>query len=155
MKYYVARQQCKGNWLLHFSGTTEHFYILDTYLCANNLTRGKYCCVSMTRIVTWMRNSVMLYVYCLIMLLLPVASVSICKSVIPKMTVVCWDTLIFVDLPGSCNKDLVITQMTVSRALLLFIVQSNRHKYYFISLCSTAAIYLHFTISAGHIWVPY
>jgi len=51
MKYYVAQQQCKGNGVLHFSGTTEHFYILDTYLCPNNHTRGMYC-VFMTRIVT-------------------------------------------------------------------------------------------------------
>ena len=147
MKCYVARQQCKGNRLLHFNGTTEHFYILDTYLYANNRMRGTYCCVSMTRIVTWMPNSVMLFVYCLIMLLLPVATVSICKSVIPKMTVACWDTLIFLDC--------VITHMTVVRAMLLFIVLSYRHKYCFINLFSTAAIYLYFTINAGHMWVPY
>jgi len=63
------------------------------------------------------------------------------------MKVACWDKLIFLHR--------VITQMTVIRALLLFIVQSNRHKYCFISLCSTSAIYLHFTVSAGHILVPY
>jgi len=94
-----------------------------------------------------MHHSVKLYVYYLIMLLLPVASVSICKSVIPKMVVACWDTFIFLDR--------VITQMTVIRALSLFIVQNNRHKYCFISLCSTVALYLYFTINAGHIWVPY
>jgi hypothetical protein len=35
-KYSVARKRCKGNPLLHFHANMEHFYIVDSYIYANN-----------------------------------------------------------------------------------------------------------------------
>jgi hypothetical protein len=134
---------CFSRHLLPFCPTIRNH---GHYLYANNHKRGTYCCVSVTRIVRRMCHSVTLYVCCIIMLLLPVVSVSVYFSFIPNMKVAFWDTIMF--------QYRVITQMSVSRALLLFIVHNNRHKFCFISLCSTVAIYLQF-ISAGHIWVPY
>jgi hypothetical protein len=34
-KYFVAEQQCSVSPLLHFHGNTEKFYIVDSYVCAN------------------------------------------------------------------------------------------------------------------------
>jgi hypothetical protein len=35
-KYFVARQECKTNPLLHFCGNIKHFYIVDSYTYGDN-----------------------------------------------------------------------------------------------------------------------
>ena len=35
-KYFVARQQCKGNSLLHFHYKNKHLYIVGSYTYANS-----------------------------------------------------------------------------------------------------------------------
>jgi hypothetical protein len=65
VKHFVDWQQCKGNPLSHFCGSTEHFYIFDSCIYVNNSTKGMYCCISMATVVMWMRHNVMLYVRCL------------------------------------------------------------------------------------------
>jgi len=44
MKYFVALQQCKAIPLLHFHGHTEHFYIVNSHIYANNKKKITYCC---------------------------------------------------------------------------------------------------------------
>jgi hypothetical protein len=47
MKYIVTKQQCRGNPLLQFPGDTEHCYIVDSYIYANNNKKGTYFCIDM------------------------------------------------------------------------------------------------------------
>ena len=47
----VARQQCKDNPYLHFSGNTEEFSVIHRYIWVNN-QNGMYCCVSKPTVVT-------------------------------------------------------------------------------------------------------
>jgi len=49
-KYFVSRQQCKGNPLLHFHGNTEHLILLTAVriiLYLDNSAKGTHCCISM------------------------------------------------------------------------------------------------------------
>ena len=37
-------QQCKESLILHVHGNTEHFYVVESYIYANNNIMGRYCC---------------------------------------------------------------------------------------------------------------
>jgi hypothetical protein len=54
MKYFMVRQQRKGNALLHSSGNTEHVYVADSHIYANN--KGMYCYDHMATVVTVVRS---------------------------------------------------------------------------------------------------
>ena len=65
-KYFVARQQRKGNPLLHIHSKTEHFHSVDSYIWISYNKTGTYCCVSMAKAVTQRRhNATLQYVHCL------------------------------------------------------------------------------------------
>ena len=51
MKYFVARQECKSNQLLHFSSNTKHSHIVYCYMYASNNANGTSACVSMATMV--------------------------------------------------------------------------------------------------------
>jgi hypothetical protein len=57
-KYFVARQQCKLNPVLHLHGYTQRFYIVDSYMQVSNNTRGKHCCVLMATMVMRTRHNI-------------------------------------------------------------------------------------------------
>jgi hypothetical protein len=35
-KYFVVQHECKENPLLNLHGNNEYFYIVDSFICANN-----------------------------------------------------------------------------------------------------------------------
>jgi len=51
-EYTIASEQRKGNPFFHFCGNTEHFYIVNSYIYADNNKKKMYCCVSMATVVT-------------------------------------------------------------------------------------------------------
>ena len=57
-----ARQQYKGNKMLHLLGSTEHFYIVISYMYVTNNTKVTHCCFYMAKVVTRTRRSMTLYV---------------------------------------------------------------------------------------------
>ena len=66
MKYFLAREFCQENPLLHFCGSTEHFYIAHSYIYAIKNKKGTRCCVSMSTAVTLTRHTVTLLVHYLV-----------------------------------------------------------------------------------------
>jgi len=56
-KYFVARQECKSNPLLHFQDNSKHFYIVDSYTYGDN-KKEKKCCVFMVTMLRRTRNNV-------------------------------------------------------------------------------------------------
>lgn len=59
MKYFVARQECKGNPLFHFHGNNKHFYIVDSYTYGDN-KKEKESLILMATMFRQTRNNVML-----------------------------------------------------------------------------------------------
>jgi len=43
MKYFVARQKCRGSPLLRFRGKTQNFYIVDNDICLSKTKVTHYC----------------------------------------------------------------------------------------------------------------
>jgi len=64
MKNSLVQQQFKGKPLLHFHGTTERFYVVDSYSHTSN-KKGIYHCISMATMDMQMSHNVPLYVHCL------------------------------------------------------------------------------------------
>jgi len=62
MKYFVPRQQCKGNPVLRIHGNTKWIYTAQSYMQVNN---RKYCCLSTATMQTQTCHNVTLYVHCL------------------------------------------------------------------------------------------
>jgi len=56
MKYSLVQQQFKGNPLLDFHGTTQHFYVVDSYSYTNN-KKGTYHCISIATMVMQMSHN--------------------------------------------------------------------------------------------------